>query len=379
LRANGFDVTLLSAPGHVATNVAMANGVEHIGIEMKRHPAPMADIVALLRIIAAIRTYRPDIISAGTPKAGLLLMLAGWICRIPCRVYMLRGLRLETATGMRRRALALLERLCCTLAHYVVCVSPSLRQRMLDYGLAPANKLTVIGKGSSNGVDLARFSRNADIARRASRIRSVLEIPASATVVGFVGRLTHDKGIHVLAAAWRELRERYPDLYLVLVGGVEERDGAAQRTAGTLKRDPRARVIGRVEDIVPYYALMDILVLPTLREGFPNVVLEAAAMGLPVVTTTATGSRDSVLPGLTGGLVEPGDPTALSHAISRYVDDPAMRERHGRAGREMVETHFRQEHVWDGMVKYYWQILNKGGVEAATKKGDVSYDTHGCM
>ncbi|MCW8141068.1 MAG: glycosyltransferase, partial [Planctomycetota bacterium] len=196
LRGRGHEVSVVTSPGPALDDVARTQGVEAVGVPMSREIEPLADLVSLVRLVRALRRLRPDVLNASTPKAGLLGTIAGAIARVPVRVYLLRGLRLETATGWRARTLALTERVACALAHEVVCVSHSLRRRAVEEGLVDPARARVLGAGSSNGVDGERFApRPPDAALRAR-----LGLPDGAPVVGFVGRLTRDKGVEDL---WR--------------------------------------------------------------------------------------------------------------------------------------------------------------------------------
>jgi glycosyltransferase involved in cell wall biosynthesis len=213
-------------------------------------------------------------------------------------------------------------------------------------------------------VNVARFSRTPESAAAASGVRAELGIPEGAPVLGFVGRLVRDKGIVELTAAWRVLREEFPALHLVLVGGYEEGDPVPEVVKQALDSDERVRVLGWVSDSVPYYAAFDLLVLPTYREGFPNVLLEAAGMELPIVATLVPGCVDAVEDGTTGLLVPARDAERLAAALRRYLADARLREQHGAAGRERVVRLFQSERIWEGLVREYDALLSRGAIRA---------------
>jgi glycosyltransferase involved in cell wall biosynthesis len=203
-------------------------------------------------------------------------------------------------------------------------------------------------------------------ARIATRRR--LNLPSNAVVVGFVGRIVRDKGIVELAEAWQRLRDRHPEARLLLVGPFEPQDPIPSATERLLREDPRVCLVGLDWNTAPLYAAMDVVVLPTYREGFPNVPLEAGAMGLPVVATTVPGCVDAVVDGVTGTLVAPQDAEGLERAVTAYLADELKRRRHGTAGRERVRRDFRQEHIWEALHTTYRQLLRARGVRGPRRK-----------
>jgi glycosyltransferase involved in cell wall biosynthesis len=362
MKDRGFRVHVVSSSGPDLTRFASEEQVPVSSVDMERRITPIRDLRAMLGMWRVLRRVRPTIVHAHTPKAGMLGMITATLTRVPARIYHMRGLPLLGATGLRRWLLWWSERVSCSLAHRVLCVSPSIQEVAVRQGLVPADKLKVLGKGSGNGVD-ARGRFDPDRLGPSSRTatRSRLGIPPSALVIGFVGRLVRDKGIVELAAAWKVLRDRHPKAHLLLVGPFEPQDPVPPDIRESLQRDARVHLTGLDWDTPPLYAAMDVVVLPTFREGFPNVPLEAAAMGLPVVATRVPGCVDAVVEGVTGALVEPGDPRALTVAIERYLRDPGIRQRHGAAGQERVRREFRPEVIWEGVHREYLRLLEARG------------------
>jgi glycosyltransferase involved in cell wall biosynthesis len=354
LRLAGFRVILISSPGEWASRLAAEEGAAHVAISMHRGMSPMADLLALARLCRAIRRLRPDLTEFSTPKAGLLGNIAAYLCRVPTRVYLLRGLRLETATGLTRVLLRGTEWLAAACAHAVVCNSESLRTEARSLGLAPSSKLRLVAEGSSNGVDTERFLPGPD------RVGRSIGIPQGVPVVGYVGRLTNDKGIPELLDAFDQLLLSRPNARLLLVGWFDEsEDKLSQELRTRIKNHPQIVHTGFVPDTSAYYRALDLLLLPTWREGFPNVALEAAASGIPVIATRTTGARDAVVDGVTGLLVPPGSADVLARSMELLLADGDRRAAMGKAARTWATRHFASQRVLAQTVALYESLVRQ--------------------
>lgn len=334
--------------------VALQEGASPFPIFIEREISPWSDLKALWQTYQTLRRFRPTVLNVGTPKAGLIGGLAGAATRVPIRIYTLHGLRLETVQGYKGRLLKLTERLAMACAHRVVCVSPSLRDRVHELGLAPAHKTVVLGSGSPNGV------RRPDPVNPAvtAAHREKLGLQEDSPVIGFVGRLTRDKGVGELMQAFEQIRKKMPEAHLLLIGDYEEGDPVSLEARELIERTPGVLKTGFVADVYPYYPLMTVLALPTYREGFPTVALEASAFGLPLVTTDATGAIDAVRDGVTGWCVPVGDANALANALTAALTDPLEARHRGEAGRQWVTEQFDPEIVQQRWADYYSQLLN---------------------
>jgi glycosyltransferase involved in cell wall biosynthesis len=358
LREAGFRVSFISNPGP-QTQEAFVEGAEVIALPMEREIALFRDLISLWRLWSTLRRIRPDITNVGTPKAGLLGGIAARLAFIPRRVYTLHGLRLETAKGWKRGLLKLMECISCHNAQYVRCVSLSVRERAIQLGVLHRKKAYVIGAGSANGIDCDYYLPTPERILRAMELRSSLGIPASALVIGFVGRFTRDKGFTELYGAYIRLKQSLPELHLLLVGDFEDGDPVDPAIRERLQSDANVHFTGIVPDAATYYHAMQVLAFPTYREGLSVVCLEAQASGIPVVTTTATGARDSVLDGITAKLVPPRDEAELAAALQELLTHPEKRQRMGNAGATWVKQQFRRELISDAVVEDYRRILRE--------------------
>jgi glycosyltransferase involved in cell wall biosynthesis len=362
-KRKGFDVHALSSPGEALDEFARDTQVGVNSAVMPRRITPLIDLAAIWRIARVIRQLRPTIVDAHTPKGGLLAMISATLCRVPVRIYHQHGLPLMTATGVKRRILRWTERTACRLAHQVICVSESIREVAITEGLCPPEKIKVLKQGSIDGVDTDRFNPARVSTESAQRVRARYQIPQGALVMGFVGRIVRDKGLIELAQSWRVLREEWPSLHLLVAGPFESQDPIPADVEAMMRRDPRIHIAGMVYDMPSVYRALDLLVLPTYREGFPVAPLEAAAMEVPVIATRIPGCVDAVRDGETGLLVPVRDAEALTAAIRMYLGDPTLRRQHGGNGRDRVLREFDPETMRDALFQEYLRLLGKRGCE----------------
>lgn len=363
LGERGFDVHVISSPGPELEAFANAEGATPFAVEMPRSITPIHDFGVVARLVRYLRENHIEIVHAHTPKGGLLGMIAGALARAPVRIYHMHGMPYTSATGKRRALLKATERLSCRLAHRVICVSPSMREQAINDAVCDAGKILVLGAGSAGGVDATeKFNPDRISAGVRRRTRMQLGIGEGELIIGFVGRVVRDKGIHDLAAAWFAIRQERNDIHLVIAGPVEPQDPVNPEVMSALAADPCVHMLGFTENVHELYAIFDVFVLPTYREGFGQVNIEVAAMGVPVVSTNIPGCVDSVQDGVTGTLVPPRDEKALRDAIQRYLDDPSLRKRHGEAGRARALREFRQSDIWEAMLGQYTDLLTQRGL-----------------
>jgi len=358
MKSRGFTVHALTSPGEHLDLFAERLQIPVHTVEMPRRISPLRDVLALWRVYGIIRRIRPHIVHAHTPKGGLLGTAAAYLAGVPVRVYHIHGLPFMTASGFRRVLLRWSEKTSCRLASQVLCVSPSVRKVAVAEGICPPAKIKVPARGSIGGVDaLDRFNPDRTTPDARNAVRARYGMPEDAVVIGFVGRIVRDKGVGELVEAWKWLREEYANLHLLVVGPFEPQDPVPPDAEECLRSDRRVHLVGLDWETPPLYAAMDLAVLPTYREGFGLVALEAGAMRLPVVATLVPGCVDAVRDGVTGTLVEPRDANALADALRMYLNYPALRRAHGEAGRERALRDFRPEDVWEATFQEYQRLL----------------------
>jgi glycosyltransferase involved in cell wall biosynthesis len=357
MQQQGFEVTVISSPGEELAEVATQELVNTISIPIQREISLLADLVSLWQIYKALKEIKPDIVNASTPKAGFLGMMAAWISRVPVRIYLLRGLRAETAVGTKRIILNTTERIASFCAHHVVAVSKSLSLVYSQEKLVNPIKVTIIGDGSSNGVDPDKFLPNENTHDKSNLLRQELDLTPNTPVIGFVGRFTKDKGIIELVNAFKIIQETLPSSRLLLVGDFEAGDPLPLEIVEKIKFDSSIIITGFVKDTSLYYPLMQIFAFPSYREGFPNAPLEAALAGVPTVGFAATGVIDAIQDGVTGVVIEIRDANVLAIEALKLLEDPTLRNLMGEAAKNRAINDFSPKTVWANWQQFYIDSL----------------------
>lgn len=304
------------------------------------------DFKTIRKLIAEIKRNEIDIVIAHTPKGAMIGIIAAFFAGVKKRIYFRHGIMYETSTGFKRNLLKNIERLTSRLSTKVVCVSPSVLEKSIAEKLTPRSKSILLNKGTCNGIDDSNLFNPGMISQeQRAALKSQYNINDTDKVVGYVGRLVKDKGIQELLTAWKQIIKKYPDAKLLLVGPYEQRDSISQEFKDYVEQEPSVIHTGLIENVTPYYTLMDVFILPSYREGFPTVVLEASAMELPVITTRSTGCIDSIVEDKTG-IFTAIQPEAIATAIGKYFSDREMALQHGLNGRKFVVENFDQKVIW---------------------------------
>ncbi len=353
--AETHDVTLCvnTSAYPLVDDVARAVRVRHVDIARKI--APWEDLRALFQLLCCFREVRPATVHSLTPKAGLLAMLAGWLARVPWRFHTFTGQVWATRTGIARYLLKGIDRLIALCASQVFADSASQCRVLEEEGVVRHGGVTVLGQGSVAGVDLARF--RPDPAARAA-LRTETGVADAVPVFLFVGRLVRDKGVFDLVEAFATLNARHGQWELWMVGPDEEDLQATLQIEGE-RLGARIRWFGPTPVPERYMAAADVFVLPSYREGFGSVVIEAAACGIPAIAYRIDGVIDAIVDGSSGLLVEVGQPEAFAAAMKRLALDKELRLLLGKQARDRAVRDFSSEKVTDAWLEFYRSHLNQ--------------------
>jgi glycosyltransferase involved in cell wall biosynthesis len=353
MQSQGFEVLAVSSDGPEVGRIT-SEGVRHVVVPLTRKITPLSDLYCLFRLVGVMRSFRPSIVHTHTPKAGLLGMAAAWICRVPVRLHTVAGLPYFGSRGARRALLKLADRISFRLATRVYPNSIRLNEIMAREFGRLNGKAAVIGRGSSNGIDTTYFQRSPDVEEKASAIRAGNGIGTGDIVYSFIGRIVRDKGIVELVEAFKAVQQRRPGTWLILAGPFEgDLDPLPEKTSDEIRSNPHILAPGFQTDVRGWMAASDVFVFPSYREGFPNVLMQAACLGVPCIATDINGCNEIVRDQRTGLLVQVRDKQGLAEAMARLAGDPGLRKRMGEEGRRFVSENFRREEVWGLLLKEY--------------------------
>ena len=363
LLENGWEVTGLTSknqPGFGDDDYYAkleSLGVRMTAVPISRDPSLLRDLRCLLRLWWFFLWHRFDVVHASNPKAMLFGTLAAFFACHPNRVITVRGRVYENTRGWKRKIFVWLDRITCFLSHRVIVVSHALQAAMLRDGIGTSDTLYVIAHGSSQGCDAEYFSPEQIESASVDALRSQCGLVESDRVILFAGRLRKDKGVVELVRAFATLSPEHPDWHLVLFGHEENASDIGDATRELIRSHVKIHPFDWSSDLRIAYKTADIFSLPTWREGFPNVVLEASAMRLPVVTTTAVGAVDSVIDGETGFLVPVNDAEQLTGKLQMLMSKPELRQTMGTNGRNRVLRDFQPQTIRIGMMQIYDDLI----------------------
>ena len=353
LTDEGYEVVAVSSPGPAMGEISEREGVKTIAVPMHREISPLNDLKSLWGLIKVLRKEKPTMVHSMTPKAGLLSMMAAWVCRVPVRLHTFTGLVFPTSTGLKQKILIFTDRLTCACATHIVPEGEGVKNDLINYGITK-KPLKVLGYGNVRGIDLKRFDPELpEVKAEAEKIRK----DGVFTFVS-IGRLVGDKGINELVEAFKQVHEKFPATRLILIGPEErELDPLRDETITEIENNPAIEAVGRQSDVRPWLLASDALVHPSYREGFPNVVIEAGAMGLPSIVTDINGSREIIIEGENGTIVPTKNTAALSNVMERFVSERELAINLASKARKLVSDRFDQDFVRKCLKDYYKKIL----------------------
>lgn len=349
-----YEVVGLSSPGNDLNIVSEREGVRTIAVPMERHISLFRDLKALIKMIGVFRREKPAMVHSMTPKAGMLCMLAGWLTSVPVRVHTFTGLVWPTSTGLKRKILMLTDRITCGCATHVIPEGEGVKHDLIA-GKITKKPLKVLGYGNVMGVDMNRFTRRPEVMKIAEGIRN-----ESIFTFVTVGRIVRDKGINEMIAAFQKLQETDKNVRLILIGGYEDQlDPISEESRKAIHDNKGIDAVGckSGDELLAYYAAADCFVSASYREGFPNTVLEAGAMGLPCIVTDINGSREIIKDGENGMIVPPQDAESLYNAMKIMLTSKVERDNMANNARKMIADRFEQGFVRKCLYDFYDTIL----------------------
>lgn len=347
-----YNVLAVSSPGDDMKTIEEREDVRTIAIPMERRISLIKDFISLIRLIILFAKEKPDMVHSITPKAGLLSMLAAWITRVPVRMHTFTGLVFPTATGKMQKLLIAMDRLTCFCATHINPEGEGVKRDLADYKIT-SKPLHIIANGNVNGIDLEYFDRTPEVMEKARSYRE-----EGIFTFCFVGRMVKDKGINELVRSFLRLYQENGRVRLLLVGPFEkELDPVSPEVEEQILHHLGICSVGVQGDVRPFLAASDALVFPSYREGFPNVVIQAGAMGLPAIVTDINGCNEIVLPEQNGVVIPPKNEQALYEAMKYFVTHPEDVEKMVANARPLIASRYEQRIVWDALLAEYKSVI----------------------
>lgn len=350
-----FEVIGLSSSGTDLDEVKNRERVKTIAVEMQRGMSPFKDIVSLVKLYLVFKKEKPQIVHSITPKAGLLCMLAAKFAGVPIRMHMFTGLLFPTMKGFSQKFFIKMDQLLCWAATNIYPEGNGVKQDLINYNIT-SKPLKVLANGNVNGIDLDFFSPKQISEDQKYQLRNELNFGPQDFVFVFVGRLVGDKGINELVDAFKSFDNS--NVKLLLVGPLElKQDPIKEATIKEITNNKNIISVGSKSDVRPYLAISDVLVFPSYREGFPNVVLQAGAMELPCIVTNISGCNEIIEEGKNGIIIPPKNKLAIANAMNFVIENKDKKEFFRKNARSMIESRYNQKLVWNAILKEYNSLI----------------------
>lgn len=355
-----FEVVGVSSSGNGRLDeVGNRENIRIAPIEMTRQITPINDLKSVWQLYKFLKKEKPLIVHTHTPKAGTLGMMAAFMARVPYRLHTIAGLPLLEATGFKRKLLDTVEKITYAFATKIYPNSVGLRDIIIKHNYTSLKKLKIIGNGSSNGIDTEYFDPHLITATEKQELRQKLGIEKNDFVFIFVGRLVKDKGINELIEAFLEIGKKHKNTRLLLVGPFEKHlDPLNPETEKHIIDNKKVHMVGWQDDVRPYFAISDCLVFPSYREGFPNVVMQAGAMGLPSIVTNINGCNEIIKDGINGTIIPTKDVNSLFNAMDNYIRTSRNVGIDTKIYRNMIKERFDHYLIWKDLLAEYQRLEN---------------------
>ena len=347
-------VTAISADKERLLTFGEEEGVSTFHLELTRKITPIKDVIAVLKLYTYLKKEKPQIVHTHTPKAGMVGMLASYLAKVPNRLHTVAGLPLLESKGFKRKVLNFVEKITYSCATKVYPNSFGLKAIIIEAQFCKVSKLKVLANGSSNGIDTSTFNPENFSKEQNKILRKELALAEEDVVFIFVGRLVGDKGINELVAAFDTLTKRFQNIKLLLVGAFEsDLDPLNNQTLKMIDGNSAILSAGFQQDVRSYFAIADALVFPSYREGFPNVVLQAGAMGLPSIVSDINGCNEIIKEEENGLIISVKDSEAIYKAMKRVLEDSVLKNKLQNNARNMITELYEQKVVWNALLKEY--------------------------
>ena len=351
--SKGHSIIIACSPSKDFFEYSNKKSFTPLPLEIKRSFSIIKDLVAIFKLTMYLKNNPIDTVVGHTPKGALIALISAWLTGVPNRIYFRHGLLFETTSGLKRIFLKFIEKITSQMATKIICVSPSVLEVSIQQKLSPLFKTIILNNGTCNGIDAIKKFNPQNVSKNRDILNGLKErLAPDVKIIGFVGRLVKDKGLVELLDAWKILSEKNNKIHLLLIGPKEERDSLPEECISYARDCKSISILGLIKEIESYYSIMDIFILPSYREGFPTVILEASAMELPVICSSKTGCIDSILENETG-LFTSITPEDIAQKIQHLLNHPNKAKEMGKKGRQFIIKNFLPKSIWESLEKIY--------------------------
>ena len=353
-----FEIIAISSPGSELIDVSIQEGIKTVAVRMERKISPFKDLLSIIKMTILLIKLKPAIVHSITGKAGLVSMVASKIAGVPIRIHTFTGLLFPTSRGFKKVVLKYVDRLTCLCATDIIPEGNGVKRDLIENKIT-SKKLDVLGNGNINGIDLDYYCANADLIKKASELKAKLTIGQGDFVFLFIGRLVKDKGIIELLDAFQSISKNHINAHLIIAGDYEKYFREFNlSTKARLENLKNTHWLGFVEDIRPLLCAGNVLVLPSYREGFPNVPIQAGAMGLPCIVTDINGANEIILNGINGIIIPVKNAVELGNSMENIISDNELYNRLKHNARKLIKERYDQHFLWKSLLAKYNLILH---------------------